>query len=55
MLKERITLGTYGNMDLLLCIEIETNQITAYDYEWECKTIIADSLTTLFEKMSPKR
>lgn len=50
-----IALGTYGEMDLQLSIELETGTIIAYDYEWESKSLIADSLTTLFNQMLPKR
>ena len=50
-----IIIGTYGNMQLQLCFEIETKEIIAYDYEYGSKERVTYSLADLFDKMFPKR
>ncbi|MDE6602140.1 MAG: SecY-interacting protein Syd [Lachnospiraceae bacterium] len=54
MMKMRsLHMGIYSNMDLALCMEIDTGTIVLVDYD--CKNVekIADSLEAFLDQMTP--
>ena len=53
--KKYLHMGIYSNMDLALCMEIDTGAIVWVDYD--CKNVekIADSLEEFLNKMTPMK
>lgn len=57
--KNYLHMGIYSNMDLELCMEIETGKMVSVDYEGDLEEVrvdvIADSLEELLKKMTATR
>lgn len=53
--KKYLQMGIYSNMDLALCMEIDTGEIVWVDYDCNTTGKIADSLGELLNKMTPMR
>lgn len=53
--KKYIPLGMYGDMQLSLCMEIDTGKIVAIDYDNDSVETVADSLEKLLDEMRPSK
>lgn len=53
--KKYLHMGTYSNMDLALCMEIDTGKIVWVDYDCDIVEKMADSLGEFLDKMTPVR
>lgn len=53
--KKYLHMGIYSNMDLALCMEINTGKIVWVDYERNNVEMLADSLGELLNRMTPMR
>lgn len=53
--KKYLHLGIYSNMDLDLCMEIDTGMIVSVDYDGEKAEKLADTLEEFLNKMTPMK
>lgn len=53
--KKYLHMGIYSNMDLALCMEIDTGAIVQADYDSKTVEKLADSLEEFLDQMTPVR